>query len=231
MDLGPKGVNLDNDVIILFIMSHSFTITILTVARPTIRGGNVETSFSSATVKLVNPLGAILGWTILLLQNDREPAGPYLYGVLFMSLIFYAFSILMLIRPVNTDMGLMYFMCALSIGISVRDHKKSVIVAAEVARVNDNVEVVVVADRVEAVEGVDDAIEEADRVDGEVAADRVEAVEGEAGHVDGEVVADRAEAVNFFDAIEEVVEGVEEANDDEKDDDVGKGWWWWWWLW
>uniref|UniRef100_M1DZC6 Uncharacterized protein n=1 Tax=Solanum tuberosum TaxID=4113 RepID=M1DZC6_SOLTU len=211
-------------------MSQSFTITILTIVRPTLRGENVDTPFSSATVKLVNLLGAILSWTILLLQHDRVPAGPYLYGVLFMSLVFYAFSILMLIRPANTDMGLMYSTCALSIGIFVRDHNvgyqtgmtfglcvllvlvraffeyRAVIAtdAAEVARVNDNVEVIVV-DRVEVVEGVDDTIEEAGRVDSEVAADRTAAVE-------------------FFGAIEEVVKGVEEANDDEEDDDIGEGW-------
>ncbi|KAH0739201.1 hypothetical protein KY290_037906 [Solanum tuberosum] len=214
MALGPKGVNLDHDVIILFIMSQSFTVMILTIVRPTLRDENVETPFCSVTVKLINPLGAILGWTILLLQHDRVLVGPYLYGVLFMSLVLYAFSILMLIRPINTDMGLMYSMYALSIDISVKDHKVGyqtrmtfglcvllvfvtaffeyrvvIAAAAEVARVNGNVEVVVVADRVEAMEGVDDAIEKADRMDGEVAADRVEAVKGEVSCVDGEVAA------------------------------------------
>ncbi|KAH0634486.1 hypothetical protein KY284_037272 [Solanum tuberosum] len=185
-------------------MYNSITLTILIDVGPILRGENVETLFSLTTVKLVNPLGAVLGWTILLLQHDRVPSGPYLYGM-FMSLVFHSFSILMLIRPTNTDLGLMYSLCALSIGISARDDKyRAVIDAAAAAKsVNDNVEIV---DR----KGVDNAIEEASR-DGEVVVDRVEAVEGvddaieEAGRVDSEVVVDRAEAIDSFDAIKKVV--------------------------
>ncbi|KAG5588660.1 hypothetical protein H5410_049094 [Solanum commersonii] len=121
--LGPEDVKPMHNMVILFIFTNLLSLALhIHIQKMTHGSANLPNPISPALVNFSKSQGVILGWIVLFLQQHRVPAGSYLCGAL-ISRVITVFCAVMLLRSIVTDMGIMYTLCSLSIGVSVRDHQ------------------------------------------------------------------------------------------------------------
>ncbi|KAG5588658.1 hypothetical protein H5410_049092 [Solanum commersonii] len=121
--LGPEDVKPMHNMVILFIFTNLLSLALhIHIQKTTPGSANLSNPISPALVNFSKPQGVIFGCIVLFLQQHRVPVGLYLFGALISGVIT-VFCTVMLLRPVVIDMGIMYTLCSLSIGVSVRVHQ------------------------------------------------------------------------------------------------------------
>ncbi|OIS98979.1 PREDICTED: uncharacterized protein LOC109232444 [Nicotiana attenuata] len=87
-------------------------------------GGELPVLENRKYVKYCNLVGPVSCIFVVLLLHDRQPISDCIYWVLLCAPVG-SFSLIMMLRPVSTDMGSFYPFCILAFSISLRDYHYS----------------------------------------------------------------------------------------------------------